>query len=207
MSRLREDRALAVIRARSVRDPAGLARALAGAGMRIVELTFTLEGVLDAIEAAAATDAIVGAGTVVTAEQAEAAIARGARFVVSPAVVPEVAAVCRRANVAAFLGAFTPTEVLAAREAGAAAVKIFPASVGGPGYLRDLLGPFAGTPFLPSGGVTDENAGAFLAAGAVAISAGSSVAPPALVQNGRHEEIAARAARLLAHLRSATREQ
>jgi 2-dehydro-3-deoxyphosphogluconate aldolase/(4S)-4-hydroxy-2-oxoglutarate aldolase len=200
LAQLRADRALVVVRARRVHDPAGLAAALAGAGMHVVELTFTLDDVLGAIEAAAATDAIVGAGTVVTAAQAEQAIARGARFIVSPGVVPEVAAVCRAANVASFLGALSPTEVLAAHRAGASAVKVFPANVAGPRYLRDLAGPFPDIPLLPSGGIDDDNARAFLDAGALAISAGSSVAPAALLEAGAHDEIAARAGALLERL-------
>lgn len=198
---IRADRAVAVIRGERVADPERLAWTLAGAGIRCVELTFTIPDVLRAIEAAtAAAEAVVGAGTVTTADEARDAITAGARFVVSPVVVPEIVAPCREAGVPVFLGAFTPTEVHAALVAGATAIKLFPASLGGPRYVKDLRGPFPGVPLLPSGGVTDENARAFLDAGAVAVYAGSGLAPPDLVARGDHDEIDRRAHAFVAAL-------
>lgn len=190
---IRSDRAVAVIRGKSVPDPAGLAAAVAGAGIRAIEFTFTIPDVLAAIEAAAGSDALVGAGTVRDERQARDALSAGARFLVSPACVEEVAGVAREAGVPVFLGALTPTEVDAALKAGTSAVKLFPAGIGGPGYVRDLRGPFPDASFIPSGGVTEENARAFLDAGAVAVYAGSSLAPPELVEAGEHEEIERRA--------------
>jgi 2-dehydro-3-deoxyphosphogluconate aldolase / (4S)-4-hydroxy-2-oxoglutarate aldolase len=203
MQALAADRAVAVLRAPQIAAPAELAAALTGVGMHFLEFTFTAANVLDAIEQAARAGAIPGAGTVLSADQAERAIERGAQFLVSPCVVPEVGAVCQRAGVAAFIGAFSPTEVLAAHHAGASAVKIFPAGIGGPRYLKDLAGPFPELSLMPSGGVDEGNAAAFLAAGAIAVSAGSSVAPPDLLQRGDHEQIAARAASFLAALEPA----
>jgi 2-dehydro-3-deoxyphosphogluconate aldolase/(4S)-4-hydroxy-2-oxoglutarate aldolase len=196
------DRAVAVVRAPRIADPRGLADTLANAGIRCIEFTFTTNGVLEAIEKASPSGAVVGAGTVTTPTQARDAIAAGARFVVSPALLPEIVLPCRDAGVPFFLAALTPTEVAAAVRAGTEAVKLFPAGLGGPGYLRDLLGPFPGTRFIPSGGIDESNARAFLDAGALAVFTGSKLAPAGLVANGDHAKIAERAASLLRALPS-----
>jgi 2-dehydro-3-deoxyphosphogluconate aldolase / (4S)-4-hydroxy-2-oxoglutarate aldolase len=190
---IRSDRIVAVVRGESVADPAGLATTLANAGIRAVEFTFTIPSALDAIEAAASSNAIVGAGTVRDERQARAAAAAGAQFLVSPACVPEVAVVAREVGVPVFLGALTPTEIDVAVRAGSSAVKLFPARVGGPRYLSDLRGPFPDVDFVPSGGVTEDNAQEFLDAGAIAVYAGSALVPSELVAAGAHDEIGRRA--------------
>lgn len=200
LATIRSDRAVAVIRGERVADAAGLAETLADAGIRTIEFTFTIPDVLAAIEAAAASPAVVGAGTVRDDRQARDALSAGAQFIVSPACVPEVARVAVEAGVPVFLGALTPTEIDAALKAGTSAVKLFPAGLGGPSYLRDLRGPFPLVDFIPSGGVTVANARAFLDAGAIAVYAGSSLAPPELVAAGDHDEIGRRAHALLAAL-------
>jgi 2-dehydro-3-deoxyphosphogluconate aldolase/(4S)-4-hydroxy-2-oxoglutarate aldolase len=197
---IKVDRAVAVIRAERVAVPAALANSLADSGIRAVEFTFTIPDALAAIEAAAASGALVGAGTVLSAEQARAAIDAGAQFVVSPACLPELAEPCREAGVPVFMGALTPTEVVGAVKAAATAVKLFPARLGGHAYLRDLRGPFPDVAFLPSGGVDERNARDFLEAGAVAVYAGSSLAPPELVEAGDHAEIGRRAHAFVASL-------
>jgi 2-dehydro-3-deoxyphosphogluconate aldolase/(4S)-4-hydroxy-2-oxoglutarate aldolase len=197
---VRADRVVAVVRAPSVADPAGLAGVLSDAGIRCVEFTFTIPGVLRAIEAAAAVGALVGAGTVTEPAQAKDAIAAGARFVVSPVLVPEIVAPCRGAGVPVVLAALTPTEVLAAARAGSIAVKLFPASLGGPRYLRDLRGPLPHVVFIPSGGVDSTNAREFLEAGAAAVFAGTELVPPELVAAGAYEEIRRRAESFVAAL-------
>jgi 2-dehydro-3-deoxyphosphogluconate aldolase / (4S)-4-hydroxy-2-oxoglutarate aldolase len=118
---------------------------------------------------------------VLTAEDAEAAIDAGARFLVTPAVREAVAGVAAARNVPVIMGAYTPTEVMAAVDLGAAAVKIFPARTGGPDYLRDLRGPFPGVALIPSGGISAGNAASYLAAGATAVTAGTDVVAPDLV--------------------------
>lgn len=188
---IREDRVVAVIRATTVPDPADLTAAIARGGIRAVEFTFTIPNAADTIRAASASGALVGAGTVLNGHQAEIAIEAGARFLVSPTVVPELLEVA--GDIPVVLGAFTPTEIQTAVDAGAAAVKVFPARVGGPSYLRDLAGPFPHLSLMPSGGVNPANAREFLDAGAMAVYAGSSLAPPALVEAGDHEEIHRRA--------------
>jgi 2-dehydro-3-deoxyphosphogluconate aldolase / (4S)-4-hydroxy-2-oxoglutarate aldolase len=189
---LREDRVVAVIRAPRVADPAGLATALAQNGVRCVEFTFTIADVLSAIRAAADRGAVVGVGTVLDPEQAREAIDAGARFVVTPAVRVDVAAACHELGVPVVLGAFTPTEVRSAVELGAAAVKLFPARVGGPEYVRDLLGPFPDLALVPSGGVGPENMRAYLEAGALAVSLGTSLAPREAIESGDLAQVAKR---------------
>jgi 2-dehydro-3-deoxyphosphogluconate aldolase / (4S)-4-hydroxy-2-oxoglutarate aldolase len=197
---IRSDRAVAVIRGERVPDPAGLAATLVDAGIRAIEFTFTIPGVLAAIETAAGSGALVGAGTVRDEQQARDALSAGAQFLVSPACLHEVARVAREAGVPVFLGALTPTEIDAAMKAGTTAVKLFPAGIGGPSYLRDLHGPFPDADFIPSGGVTAENARIFLESGAIAVYAGSSLAPPDLVATGDHQEIGRRAHAFVAAL-------
>ncbi|WP_435832758.1 bifunctional 4-hydroxy-2-oxoglutarate aldolase/2-dehydro-3-deoxy-phosphogluconate aldolase [Nocardia vinacea] len=192
---IRADRVLTVVRAPEIPDPLALADALAGSGIRTLELTFTTPGVLDYLRiAATAPDAVVGVGTVLHADQAEAAIDNGARFLVTPGVRAEVAAVAAARDIPVVMGAFTPTEVLTALDLGAAAVKIFPARALGPGYLKDLRGPFPDVALIPSGGVNAGNAAEFLANGAVAVTAGTDVVAPSDVAAGRWSEIASRAA-------------
>ncbi len=190
---MRADRVVAVLRATKVPDPLSLAEALAEGGVRCVEFTFTIPNVLDAIREASEGNAIIGAGTVMSADQARAAIDAGASFVVSPACRPELVQACERRGVPVFLGAFTATEVAAAIDAGTAAVKLFPASVGGPSYVRDLRGPYPEAQFIPSGGVDETNARDFLAVGCPAVYAGSKLCPPGVVEEGNTEDITRRA--------------
>lgn len=187
------------MRAESVDDPGKLARTLANERIRCVEFTFTIPGAAEVIAAAASEpSAVVGAGTVRSTQQAAAAIEAGARFIVSPGVIHDIIPACQAHGVPVILGALTPTEVHTAHALGATAVKVFPAGLGGPRYLRDLRGPFPQLTFMPSGGVTPENAADFLAAGAVAVFAGSDLVPPAAVASGDYDALAARARRFRA---------
>ncbi|MBY6682405.1 bifunctional 4-hydroxy-2-oxoglutarate aldolase/2-dehydro-3-deoxy-phosphogluconate aldolase [Rhodococcus sp. BP-316] len=188
-----EDRALVVVRAPSIPDPAALADALVAGGLRAVELTFTTPNVLDCLRAASSSGAVMGAGTVMTGDQARAAIDAGARFLVTPGLRPDVAAVAHERDVPVMMGALTPTEIMAALDLGAAAVKVFPAKLFGPSYFGDLRGPFPDVPLVPSGGVNADNAADYLARGAVAVTAGTDVVPPAAVAAGLWDNITARA--------------
>ncbi|GAA3390756.1 bifunctional 4-hydroxy-2-oxoglutarate aldolase/2-dehydro-3-deoxy-phosphogluconate aldolase [Cryptosporangium minutisporangium] len=177
------DRVVCVVRAPVLPDAPALCRALADGGIRSVELTFTTPDVCAHLTAAAAVPGVVvGVGTVLTASDAEAAVEAGARFLVTPGVLPAVAAVARDAGVPFLMGALTPTEVLAAASLGAAAVKVFPASAFGPRYLRELHGPYPDLRLVPSGGITASNAPEYLAAGAAAVTAGTGVVPPDVVR-------------------------
>jgi 2-dehydro-3-deoxyphosphogluconate aldolase / (4S)-4-hydroxy-2-oxoglutarate aldolase len=177
-----EDRAVTVVRAPQPFDVGSLVTALATGGLRAVELTLTTPDILARLGGASIDDgAVIGVGTVLTAEDAEAAIDAGARFLVTPAVREAVAGVAAARNVPVIMGAYTPTEVMAAVDLGAAAVKIFPARTGGPDYVRDLRGPFPGVALIPSGGISAANAASYLAAGATAVTAGTDVVAPELV--------------------------
>jgi len=201
MEALRADRALTVVRADHIPDAARLCRALAEGGIRTVELTFTTPDVVGHLaKAADVPGVILGVGTVLTADQARAAVDAGARFLVTPGLRPEVAEAAAAAGVPVLLGAFTPTEVATAVDLGAAAVKIFPAGRLGPQYLSDLHGPYPQVELLPSGGVSASNAAAFLAAGALAVCAGSSVVPAAAVARGDWADITERAREFAAAL-------
>jgi len=194
MATILADRALAVVRAPEIPDPVALSNALAQSGIRAVELTFTTPGVLDYLTAAASSDAVLGMGTVCTADQAKAAIDAGAQFLVTPGIRSDVAKVGSDSDVPVIMGALTPTEVLTALDLGAAAVKIFPASAFGPRYFKDLRGPFPDVALIPSGGVNAGNAAEFLANGAVAVTAGTDVVSPQAVASGDWSDIASRAA-------------
>ncbi|MFD7511801.1 bifunctional 4-hydroxy-2-oxoglutarate aldolase/2-dehydro-3-deoxy-phosphogluconate aldolase [Streptomyces sp. NPDC059853] len=200
---LAADRVIAVVRAPRIPDAAALCAALREGGIRWVEFTYTtpgLAGHLRRASAAAGLGAGLGAGTVLTAAQAEQAIEAGARYLVTPGVRPAVAGAAAAAGVPVVMGALTPTEVGQALDLGAAAVKIFPAHSLGPRHFRDLAGPFPGTSLVASGGVNAANAAAFLAAGALAVCAGSDVVPPAAVAAGDWRQITERAREFTAAL-------
>ncbi len=195
------DRVVSVVRADQSFDIAALLAALTGGGIRTVELTLTTPGILTDLAAADLSrvpEAVLGVGTVLTTEQAEDAIDAGARFLVTPCVSEGVARTAAARDVPVIMGALSPTEVRAALTLGAAAVKIFPARAVGPDYLRDLHGPFPGIPLIPSGGVNAGNAAAYLRAGAVAVTAGTDVVAPDLVDGGRWAAITERAAAFVA---------
>ncbi len=197
-----QDRIVAVLRAKSLAAPREIGEALVRAGIRCIELTYTIAGVLSHIATVAKIPgAVVGAGTVLSAQQARDAIAVGARFLVTPAVRPEVAAVAKAAGIPVIMGAYTPTEVAAAIDLAPAAIKIFPSDVGGPAYLKSLRGPFDKALFMPSGGITAQNAQEWLKAGAVAVSAGSSLASADTLVAGDHTRIASAAAEFVRALR------
>lgn len=156
-----------------------VAAALLAGGVRAFEVTLDSPDALDGIAAVAAVASapgsdrlVIGAGTVLSIEEAAAALEAGARFLVMPHTDDRLVAWAAERGVPAFPGAMTPTEIVRAWRAGAAAVKIFPAGALGPSFVREVRGPLAGIPLVPTGGINAENAGAFLAAGAVAVGAG-----------------------------------
>lgn len=175
---------------------------LAAGGVRAFEITLNSDGALAAIRRLAARFApgelLVGAGTVMTPSAATAAIDAGATFIVTPNTDPEVIDLALSRGVPSFPGAFTPSEAIAAWRAGASAVKLFPASVVGPGFVRELRGPMPEIPLVPTGGVTLESGPGFIAAGAIAIGIGSW-----LTAGGDPALISARATRLVEALRAA----
>lgn len=199
LAELTARRALCIIRAPAVPDPAGLAATLVEAGLPMVEFALTTPDAPRLLERASTVDGLLlGAGTVLTAADARDSVAAGARFLLTPGLRPEVAAEARRLGVPVVLGAMTPTEVATALDLGATAVKVFPAARLGPAYFGDLHGPYPDAPLVATGGVTTANAAEFLAGGALAVTAGSGVVGPALAAESRFREIAARAAEFVA---------
>lgn len=169
---------VAIIRADDGDGLVDVAEALFEGGIDVLEVTFTVPGVLDIISQVSrrlGDRVLLGAGTVLDTESARAALLAGAEFIVSPTVNTDVIRLCRRYHKVVMPGAFTPTEVLAAWEAGADFVKVFPADVGGPPYLKALKGPLPQVRLLPTGGVNLETIDAFLAAGAAAVGLGSAL--------------------------------
>lgn len=169
-----------------------VAAALVAGGVRIFEITMTVPGAVEiiaALVASAGPGVVVGAGTVLDAPSASAVIEAGAAFVVSPVFSPEVVAVCRDAGRAVMPGCFSPTEIVAAWNAGADLVKVFPATSLGPAFFKDILAPLPTLRLMPTGGVTLENAGSWIKAGAVAIGVGSALVDRTAVRERRFDEI------------------
>jgi len=182
LDRIRAERVAAVLR--RVRNVDSVVDALVAGGIRIVEITLDSDDALAAIERLRARpDLTVLAGTVRTPEDAEAAVAAGAEACVAPALAPETVTRCLDLGVPPIPGAFTPTEIETARALGAELVKLFPGSLAGPGYVRDLLAPLAGVELLVTGGVDASNARAFLDAGAAAVGVGSALTEAADVES------------------------
>lgn len=140
---------------------------------------------------------LVGAGTVLDGETARQVVLAGASFVVSPVFRPDVVRLCHRYDVAAMPGCMTPTEILAAWEAGADVVKVFPATALGPGYFRDVRGPLPQVRLMPTGGVSLENAGEWIRAGAVAIGVGTALVDRKAVAEGSFDRITVNARRFV----------
>ena len=199
---LREARLLAIVRGP---DPAGLIvclRTLADAGVRLAEVSLTSTSALEVLKQATSElgDRLtIGAGTVLTAEDAHRSHSAGAEFLVTPAGGKGEDA-GQEIDMAVLTGALTPTEVWAAYQRGAAAVKLFPASLGGTAYVRALRDPFPQVPLVPVGGVDLEAASAYMEAGALAIGVGSPLLGDA-VTGGRRSDLAGRAQRFLEAVR------
>lgn len=200
LPRLRAERVIPVIRTRTTAVAETAVRWLHDAGISVFEITWTVPDAVALIRELSRDPALlVGAGTVPDHAGAEAAVAAGARFLVTPWVDSEVIAVARQAGAAALPGALTPTEIRAALAAGADAVKIFPAaSVGGPGHIRALASVFPGIAFCPTGGVDAKTAGAYLEAGAAFVGIGGKLVDEARIIAGDRAAITTAAAEITA---------
>jgi 2-dehydro-3-deoxyphosphogluconate aldolase/(4S)-4-hydroxy-2-oxoglutarate aldolase len=181
-----------VLKIARVADAAPLARALAKGGLPAIEITLRTRDALDAIRLAAAEvpEAIVGAGTILSARQFDQAVDAGARFIVSPGTTQELLDAARRSDVPLLPGAITPSEIMAAAEEGYSLLKFFPAEqAGGAAFLKALSSPLAGVRFCPTGGITAANAASYLALPNVICVGGSWVAPDELVDAGDWDAI------------------
>lgn len=197
MDELMSLRAVAVLRADDAPTAVSAARAILAGGVRTIEVTMTVPDAYDVMrQLVDQTSAILGAGTVLTAEQVDGCIEAGARFIVSPACCPEVIERAKAHAVVVIPGAMTPTEVLTAWKLGADMVKIFPAARLGPEFLSDLRGPLPDIPLVPTGGITDENALDYLGAGAALLCFGSWLADRGAMAEGRFDQLTERARRI-----------
>lgn len=191
-----EKKVVAVVRLENYNRAVDVARALAAGGVNVLEFTLTGQGATDAVTAtrkALGDSVCVGVGTVLSAEQAEAAIDAGAEFLVTPAVRKQVIAASVKRQTLVLCGGMTPTELLEAHEAGAEMVKVFPAQLGGPKFIKDVLAPMPFLKMVPTGGVSPDNARDYLAAGAVAVGIGGNLVSNKLVAAEAFEQITATA--------------
>jgi len=195
LDRIGEIGIIPVVRATSSEHALEAVEAIEAGGIPVVEITMTVPNAISTIREVRARSGervLVGAGTVSNAEQARACLDAGAQFLVSPGLAVSVLELARTLGVLAIPGALTPTEVMAASEAGARAIKIFPCgSVGGPKYIKALRGPFPDLRFIPTGGVSPANATEFFAAGAFAVGMGSDLVDALALREGRKHEVVA----------------
>lgn len=184
---LRKHKLVPVLRAPSRDEGLRMANALVSGGISVLEITMTVPGAIELIAELKKTlpkSVYIGAGTVLDAETAKRCVDAGAEFVVSPALNVDVVAWCTQRDVLCAPGCLTPTEVLAAHEAGAHLIKIFPCdAMGGANYIKALKGPFPHIEFMPTGGVNLDTIPGFLAAGAVAVGVGTNLVNPKLSDN------------------------
>ena len=200
---------VAVIR---MKDPAkvqAVVDAIAAGGVRAIEVTMTVPGAVGLIASLAPkmpAGFLLGAGTVLDADTARQVIDAGAQFIVSPIFRRSLIEACHERGVPVTPGCFTPTEILEAWDAGADIVKVFPATALGPGYIKDVRAPLPQVKLMPTGGVTVENAGEWIKAGAVAVGVGSALLDTKAIDTGDYGVLRAKAERIVANV-SAAREQ
>ncbi|WP_454812260.1 bifunctional 4-hydroxy-2-oxoglutarate aldolase/2-dehydro-3-deoxy-phosphogluconate aldolase [Paenarthrobacter nitroguajacolicus] len=189
---------VAVMRANHAREYAPVIEALVRGGVRSIELTLSTQGVFEELplfKERFGTDAEIGVGTITSVDQARQALDGGADYLVTPAMVTAVVSAAVERCIPVFPGGLTPTELLAGWNAGATAVKLFPASAVGPGYIDQLRGPFPEMRVVPSGGIGIDDAPAWIAAGALAVSLGGPLLRDAF-SGGNLTELTSRAEKL-----------
>jgi 2-dehydro-3-deoxyphosphogluconate aldolase/(4S)-4-hydroxy-2-oxoglutarate aldolase len=206
VARIKAERAIAVIRTDSIERALGAARAVVAGGFRAIEITYSFPGATEAIAKLSEfndNDLLIGAGTILNRRQVHEAVGAGARFLVSPCVLPDVIDAAHELQVAIIPGAFTPTEIYTAYSLGADIVKIFPAVKFGPEYLKAVRGPLPNIPIMPTSGVDAKNVADWFRAGAVAVGAVGSVLDPALIRSGEWNELTKRAREFVDAVRAA----
>lgn len=190
-------------------DPAALRAvvdALAEGGVRALEVTMTVPRAIELIKEIAPTlpaDFLFGAGTLLDSDTVHRAVDAGAQFIVSPVFRPEVIKAAHEDGVPVMPGCFTPTEILSAWEMGADVIKVFPATSVGPGYLKDIRGPLPQIKLMPTGGVSIDNVGDWLRAGAVAVGVGSAIVDTKAIAAKHFNVIVDNARRIVANVAAA----
>lgn len=207
LSRIKETGIVPVIRADSENEARHLIEAILAGGISIFEVTMTVPNASSLIKKLVddlGDEAIIGAGTVLDAAEALNCLSAGAKFIVSPVLNLDVVEVCRQANTAVFPGALTPTEIVAAWQTGADAVKVFPANaVGGANFLKAIKAPLPDIELMPTGGVTLATIGEFIRAGAIAVGVGSELADVQAIRAGESEKITKAASAFVQAVRQA----
>jgi|SRR5579875_1148045 len=197
LRRLRAIAVVPIVRTAHAESAVAAVEALIEGGLECVEITMTVENALKAMERVADTygdRVLLGAGTVLDAETARVSMLAGAQFFVTPSSNPKTVAMARRYGRPVFPGALTPTEILAAWEAGADAIKVFPCNaLGGAKYIRAIKAPFPQIELFPTGGVNLETVGDFLGAGSFAVGIGSELIEARSLADGRYHVITDRA--------------
>ena len=206
IQRLLDPGIIAIIRADSSEHLVEAAEALLAGGVTAMEVTMTTPHALAVVTAVTqrfGDRVLMGVGSVIDPQTVDAAVSAGAEFIVTPVTKPEVIAAANRLGKPIASGAFTPTECLLAHESGADFVKLFPAEFNGPAYVRTLLAPLPQLRIIPTGGVTPQTAGAFLAAGSVALGVGSALVSKEILRDRDWKQLTARAGEFLAARRAA----
>lgn len=202
LNRILDEKIVAIVRLDSSTQLIQVAEALLSGGISVIEFTMTTPGALEMIQQAKlrlSNSVLIGAGTVLDPETARAAILAGAEFIVTPTLNRDTIQLCKRYGKPVMPGALTPTEILAAWEAGGDMIKVFPASqMGGPDYLKAILAPLPQIRVAPTGGVSAENAADYLSAGAVGIGCGGKLVSKQAVADGDWSEITRQAQQLVA---------
>jgi 2-dehydro-3-deoxyphosphogluconate aldolase/(4S)-4-hydroxy-2-oxoglutarate aldolase len=191
---------VAVIRMKDTQRLKKVIEAIRLGGVKSIEITMTVPGAVDIIADLVKTvpdDVLVGAGTVTDVETANKVIDAGAKFVVGPILNVDIIKLCNQRGVVIMPGCYTPTEIFTAWKAGADIIKVFPATSLGPKYLKDIRGPFPDLRLLPTGGVSVDNVGDWIAAGAVAVGIGSDLLDKKAIDEGRYEVLTERARRMV----------
>jgi 2-dehydro-3-deoxyphosphogluconate aldolase/(4S)-4-hydroxy-2-oxoglutarate aldolase len=199
MEWIQETGVIAIMRAKSSDQLLAAAEAIKAGGVQAIEVTMTTPGALDVIRQATeryGADVLFGVGSVLDPESARAAILAGAQFVVSPTLNLKTIELCHRYAIPVVPGAYTPTEILTAWEAGADMVKVFPASVGGPAYFKAVKAPLPQVKLVPVGGVNLDTTADFIRAGADAVGVGSALVSQKLLDAGDFAALTERARRL-----------
>jgi len=197
---------VAVIRIKEPGKLRAVVDAISEGGVRALEVTMTVPGAVELIQQLAPTlppGFVLGAGTVLDADTAARVIDAGATFVVSPVFRRSVIDACHERGVPAMPGCFTPTEILEAWDAGADVVKVFPATALGPTFFKDVRGPLPQVKLMPTGGVTIENAGDWIRAGAVAVGVGTALLDATAIAANAWDVLRGNAERIVANVRKA----
>jgi 2-dehydro-3-deoxyphosphogluconate aldolase/(4S)-4-hydroxy-2-oxoglutarate aldolase len=200
LSRIIESGVVAVIRMKDTNRLLKVIEAVRQGGVKSIEITMTVPSAVEIIRylsSAVPPDVLVGAGTVVDEGTANQVIDAGAMFVVGPVLNLGVVSLCGKRDVPVMPGCYTPTEILTAWNAGADIIKVFPATSLGPKYFRDLRGPFPDIRLMPTGGVTIDNVGEWITAGACAVGVGSDLLDKKAIEEERYEVLTERAARMV----------